>query len=89
MDAAQVSSEAEADEKLPPDLRPLYDVGLCSFMSVLISIEHEVAGTLLIAKEAADGFEVDWMRTFQGHQGKRKSHGSCRSPQIEPMIQAP
>mmetsp|Transcript_16992 Transcript_16992/g.50930 ORF Transcript_16992/g.50930 Transcript_16992/m.50930 type:complete len:923 (-) Transcript_16992:424-3192(-) len=61
-----VSSEAEADEKLPPDLRPLYDVGLCSFMSVLISIEHEVAGTLLIAKEAADGFEVDWWEPTLG-----------------------
>lgn len=45
---------------LPVDFQALYRHGLRSFLSVPISTDHEVLGVLTIAKEDADGFEVEW-----------------------------
>ena len=56
----KISTPEEADA-LPPDFRALYDSGnLRSFLSIPIATDHEVIGALTIAKEDADGFEIDW-----------------------------
>jgi GAF domain-containing protein len=46
--------------QLPMDFQALYRHGLRSFLSVPIATDHEVLGTLTIAKEDTDGFEVEW-----------------------------
>ena len=46
--------------QLPADFQALYRCGLRSFLSIPISTDHEVLGVLTIAKEDADGFEVEW-----------------------------
>ncbi len=56
----KVASPEEASQ-LPPDWRVLHDVGgLNSFLSIPIATDHEVIGSLTIAKEQSDGFEIDW-----------------------------
>lgn len=51
----------EQAAKLPEDYKPLYYNGnLRSFLAIPIATDHEVLGALTIAKEDADGFEVEW-----------------------------
>lgn len=45
---------------LPADYRALCSSGLHSFLAIPIATDNEVLGALNIAKEGADGFEVDW-----------------------------
>lgn len=52
-------NDAEAAQ-LPVDFQALYKYGLRSFLSIPISTDHEVLSVLTIAKEDADGFEVEW-----------------------------
>lgn len=54
---AKTPAEAAA---LPTDFQSLYRYGLRSFLSIPIATDHEVLGVLTIAKEDADGFEVEW-----------------------------
>jgi hypothetical protein len=52
---------AEQAARLPLDFQALYSNGhLRSFLSIPIATDHEVLGALTIAKEDAEGFEVDW-----------------------------
>ncbi len=54
-------ANAEEASRLPPDFRALYEAGgMRSFLSIPIATDHEVVGALTIAKEDADGFEIDW-----------------------------
>jgi len=62
----KITSPAEA-AKLPEDFKPLYTNGnLRSFLSIPIATDHEVLGALTIAKEDADGFEVEWWEPMLG-----------------------
>ena len=46
---------------LPADFQTLHNAGnLRSFLCIPIATDHEVLGALTIAKEDAEGFEVDW-----------------------------
>jgi hypothetical protein len=55
----KITSEEEA-ALLPSDIKALYQHGLRSFLSRPIATDLEVVGSLMIAKEEADGFEIDW-----------------------------
>ncbi|GLI71621.1 hypothetical protein VaNZ11_016888, partial [Volvox africanus] len=52
--------------QLPLDFQALYKYGLRSFLSIPISTDHEVLSVLTIAKEDADGFEVEWWEPMLG-----------------------
>lgn len=58
-------NDAEAAQ-LPADFQALYKYGLRSFLSIPISTDHEVLAVLTIAKEDADGFEVEWWEPMLG-----------------------
>ncbi|EFJ39752.1 hypothetical protein VOLCADRAFT_100588 [Volvox carteri f. nagariensis] len=58
-------NDAEAAQ-LPLDFQALYKYGLRSFLSIPISTDHEVLSVLTIAKEDADGFEVEWWEPMLG-----------------------
>jgi len=63
---AKVSSSDDVAQ-LPTDFQALYHLGnLRSFLSIPIATDHEVLGVLTIAKEEADGFEVDWWEPMLG-----------------------
>eukprot|EP00798_Chlamydomonas_sp_ICE-L_P026077 gene26077-11781_t len=53
-------------ENLPTDFKALYKSGSRSFIAIPIAMEHEVLGELIIAKEDADGFDVDWWEPMLG-----------------------
>mmetsp|Transcript_11081 Transcript_11081/g.19260 ORF Transcript_11081/g.19260 Transcript_11081/m.19260 type:complete len:904 (+) Transcript_11081:107-2818(+) len=60
-------STPEQIATLPLDFQALAAAGgLRSFMSIPIATDHEVLGALTIAKEDADGFEVDWWEPMLG-----------------------
>jgi len=57
----------EQEASLPADYQILCKAGnLHSFLTIPIATEHEVLGALTIAKEDADGFEVDWWEPMLG-----------------------
>lgn len=51
---------------LPDDFKDLYKVGVRSFLSVPVTMEHEVLGALTIGRDDEDGFDVDWWEPMLG-----------------------
>jgi hypothetical protein len=75
----KIGTPAEA-AKLPPDLLALHQrANLRSFLSVPIGTDHEVLGSLMIAKEEADGFDVDWCGSGAGSACRKGRAGRGRA----------